>query len=684
MSELDVSLVKRGLWTNVQQGPIMGKTITTDTTTGNLVVALLAILSTLGTGHLWHLLTFFIHQVRANGRPADALFRQQQALLRTLPTPGTVMVDTFKLWRAWKREARRPFSRSLLLIVVAMLFSASTIAASIFSSLVVDTSNLVVLVDSPNCLWNISNMINNDVIVGPALAIAAPYANKCYDTTDTNLTACQVFVRPNIRSTSMRVPCPFADGWCEGGDAISLDSGLIDASATFGLNLPKSSGVKYRKKSTCAVLPLGGNTQVVNMTDYPITIGRTGLPGEQALLLNYGFRIGLPGNATFMTSLSLSNITDEIKLMPPLVHYQSTSVDAVETFMPIPELAHNNSNLMISALSFNSALWLYDFDDPLFSAHQSVAINSTVSNFLREDIFKLADYPMKAIACLQQYQFCYVGTGGDDICTDLNDVLDQRAPEAFPGANKVQQKILDMLMATSYAFSIFTPGALEIDAVRDIRGILIPILMKSNERWIFELEQLQNKLWALLQVYVADLVIASLSQAVSTADISVGSNGVAEKKVVPDEEKILCGSQLMRKSGGIVNINVFGMSFIIAFSLLVAIIDIMLLKFLIFLSRFRRTLAPRIDRWVQDGVWQLQRRAYEGHGYRGWIDLDKDIPMSTSKPRLADWPDRLGGGRANMAGIWRSTTGGSMRSMRSASVRSSQGYGTSPEMAGWI
>jgi hypothetical protein len=67
MSELDSLFVKRGVWfvllrilpcldvyanlsirTNLDQGSVMGRTITIDTTTGNLVVALLAVLSTLG------------------------------------------------------------------------------------------------------------------------------------------------------------------------------------------------------------------------------------------------------------------------------------------------------------------------------------------------------------------------------------------------------------------------------------------------------------------------------------------------------------------------------------------------------------------------------------------------------------------------------------------------------------
>jgi hypothetical protein len=51
-----------------------------------------------GTAHLWHLLAFAYHQAHTDGRPMDALFRQQQALLRTLPSPSSVMADAVKLW----------------------------------------------------------------------------------------------------------------------------------------------------------------------------------------------------------------------------------------------------------------------------------------------------------------------------------------------------------------------------------------------------------------------------------------------------------------------------------------------------------------------------------------------------------------------------------------------------------
>lgn len=68
------------------------------------------------------------------------------------------------------------------------------------------------------------------------------------------------------------------------------------------------------------------------------------------------------------------------------------------------------------------------------------------------------------------------------------------------------------------------------------------------------------------------------------------------------------------------------------------LLDITLLKFLIYLSRFRSQIGPRIERWIQDGVWQLQRRAYEGEGQRNWTDLEGEIPLMDQGELLKDLP----------------------------------------------
>jgi hypothetical protein len=86
------------------------------------------------------------------------------------------------------------------------------------------------------------------------------------------------------------------------------------------------------------------------------------------------------------------------------------------------------------------------------------------------------------------------------------------------------------------------------------------------------------------------------------------------------------------------NINVFAMVFIVTFAMVFTICNLLILRFLIFLSRFRTALAPRIDHWVQDGVFQLQRRAFEAQGSGCWIGLEKEVPITLERERLKELP----------------------------------------------
>jgi hypothetical protein len=146
---------------------------------------------------LWHLLAFAIHQLRANGKPSDALFRQQQALLRTLPAPSSVVAEAIKLWWVWRKKTDRPFLRSFVLVLTAVIFTVATLAASVFSSLVVDTGTIEVLVDSPLCgRFNDSGTAWKTYKIG--LDIARPdYHRNCYKN-GTLPPFCNAFIRPNI------------------------------------------------------------------------------------------------------------------------------------------------------------------------------------------------------------------------------------------------------------------------------------------------------------------------------------------------------------------------------------------------------------------------------------------------------------------------------------------------------
>ena len=82
----------------------------------------------------------------------------------------------------------------------------------------------------------------------------------------------------------------------------------------------------------------------------------------------------------------------------------------------------------------------------------------------------------------------------------------------------------------------------------------------------------------------------------------------------------------------------FALVIIITFSLVITILDLSMLSLLGLISKLRSSRSPKVDRWIQDGVLQLQRRAYEAQGQGTWIRLDKDVPVTMDRVLLSDLP----------------------------------------------
>ena len=151
-----------------------------------------------------------------------------------------------------------------------------------------------------------------------------------------------------------------------------------------------------------------------------------------------------------------------------------------------------------------------------------------------------------------------------------------------------------------------------------------------NNQWKIEAVHQDSFVWAVIQILLTDYAIGA------------GAYDPAPHKAVEvpntPAQKALCSSIRMRKPGGFANINVLGLSLVLTLSCFFMILDLFLLRFLVYLSRFRRALAPRIDRWIQDGVFQLQRRAYQAHGQGTWERLDHPTPVTVYLEELDDLP----------------------------------------------
>jgi hypothetical protein len=266
---------------------------------------------------LWSILLFISHQIRATGRPSDGLFRQQQALLRTLLSPSSLMAESTKLWWYWRRKNNKVLTRSLVQLFLATSCTVSFIVAGIASSFVVTSSDLEVLVQSPFC-GIVNHSAPAEVGLSYVIAVSAvsdPYAQECYRNQTTLPARCKAYVHSRVDFTTEKAACPFDVKFCGAStlgnsSAIALDSGLVDINAAFGFNLPEKDRVKYRRRTTCAILPLEGRTTIVDARNFPdILQGGPDIPGEQFLIAHYGNRpdLGEWSNTTAFYSLLRGN-----------------------------------------------------------------------------------------------------------------------------------------------------------------------------------------------------------------------------------------------------------------------------------------------------------------------------------------------------------------------------------------
>tara|TARA_R110002003_G_scaffold59_35_gene5447 strand:- start:2053 stop:2742 length:690 start_codon:yes stop_codon:yes gene_type:complete len=219
------------------------------------------------------------------------------------------MADALKLWWAWRKKTDRPFLRSILLILVALLFIVATVAASIFTSFVADAGEIDVLVQSPFCGRVNSNADNGQTYAITEIDQLSPqYTYSCYRNGSLPST-CNKFVRPNIPLHTTDAPCPFSNGtFCDTKEAFVVDSGLLDVGTNFGLNLAAKDRVQYRKRSTCTVLPAAGYYDIFDLRNDSSLRSAVEAPlkEDQLAITYWGTTFQQPIWASYIMSMTMS------------------------------------------------------------------------------------------------------------------------------------------------------------------------------------------------------------------------------------------------------------------------------------------------------------------------------------------------------------------------------------------
>lgn len=318
MSTITPGDIYIGLWTDWSKGKVLGATITVTATTGVILAAFIAIFVNLAVGNLWNLVAYAVHQARATGSQCHPMLRQQQVILKNNTSPLTAGTRLAQLMWAWPwRSQRTVFRGSLLLTALTFLCALGGVVAGIFASSIVATTDIEVLLSTPNCgFWQedglplgavLGQKWDNDTnrFYQQEVGDSRTYARSCYNAS--SLKTCNTFVRPTIDwTTRYDTPCPF-DGMCIGA-SMEMDTGLINSNHVLGINFPEKDQFEFRRVTTCAPVVQDG---------YVTTENSTIIPGDQILYYNYGpenEEETILHNYTWQASVYASNLTSTYTL----------------------------------------------------------------------------------------------------------------------------------------------------------------------------------------------------------------------------------------------------------------------------------------------------------------------------------------------------------------------------------
>lgn len=266
--------IRTGVWTDWSRGRVMGQTLTLDRTTGSLLVAFTAIFISLTASSFWRILRLALYRSYSTPEPRDTLHHQRQVLLRNSITAPASLWAFVQLGWTWRRSIRRPWLRTLPIILYAICSIAAFAAAGGLSSRISSSLGRAVLIDGAKCgLTNQTKLIQNspsseiqrsmsELLWGSNLA--RHYAEQCYTDRPTGVFNCMTYVQPRLSTMIDRhAPCPFSGGICRSNDSnLRLDSGPIDSHDHLGLNSPLEDRFKIRLVAQCAPLVSKGYTKL--------------------------------------------------------------------------------------------------------------------------------------------------------------------------------------------------------------------------------------------------------------------------------------------------------------------------------------------------------------------------------------------------------------------------------------
>ena len=345
-----------GTWINWTGGRVAGATLTISSQHGAFLVAFLALFVRFAGSHFWDICRYAIFQYRSGVGPKDVYHQQQQVLLRNTTADTSMLWNLVKITWAWRKITKRPFLRSISLLIWATVQIIAFSAAGIFSSQVASAQPEVLLRGSNCGTWSSrlnylsptfnpspSEWISDIADAHNVFITSSRFTASCYNQSSTSLEGCLPYGRRKLTWSKDTAACPFDKSMCIDNAAVTFDTGYLDTHLDLGINTPSEYRVQFRGISTCAPITTKGfASDWLNSTQADLPASSDATPDELFLEFYYGKSPAQNVTPTFFFSNSTfvyagdDSVTPNMYLLGQVIPYSPLALLALLTGAIMP------------------------------------------------------------------------------------------------------------------------------------------------------------------------------------------------------------------------------------------------------------------------------------------------------------------------------------------------------------
>jgi hypothetical protein len=250
------------VWWNELTGVL---TLTLNERYAGFLSAALVIFVGFVAGQAWNIVSFVVHQIRADRNDRGVFEQQVQAILRNGNGHAHAAWLTVRIVLGWRRHIgfTAALRRAFPVMLITLCSVAAWFTAQLFTSRIWSTAGDQFLLQNVVCGYHRFNQINSFNVEQQKmwfthwrdrLEAASTYERQCY-TGVADLADCLTLPTRWLNWTTQDATCPFEDpGLCikANNTPVRLDTGYINSNNHLGINAPVRDRIEYRKVMTCS------------------------------------------------------------------------------------------------------------------------------------------------------------------------------------------------------------------------------------------------------------------------------------------------------------------------------------------------------------------------------------------------------------------------------------------------